>query len=96
MADEARAAFEGGDPEPIHKRWIMTDVLRVSTAKLGDPILSLVLAISNNLLQHVFLFLRGDPDLLQPFGIGRQFNRSRRELIHLKYVRQHVGVLRTL
>jgi hypothetical protein len=95
MPDEAGAPFFCSDPGPIRKRRIMTDVLRVSTAKLGDPILSFVLAISNNLLQHVSLFLRGDPDLLQRFGIRWQFNCSRRELIHLEYVRQHAGVLRT-
>jgi hypothetical protein len=74
MADEAGAPFEGGDPEPIGKRWIMTDVLGVSTSKFGDPILRLVLAISNDLLQHVFLcshrsFLSVDTDLLQPFRV---------------------------
>jgi hypothetical protein len=43
VPDVRGAAFESDDPRADNPRWVVSDVLRVATLEVGDPIVIFVL-----------------------------------------------------
>ena len=42
----------GGDPQPIHPRWVVTHVLLMATVELCDPVALVVLVKSRDASVH--------------------------------------------
>ena len=55
--ERSRAPRRGGDPQPIHPRWVVTYVLLMAALELCDPVTLIVLVKSRDASVHAGILI---------------------------------------
>ena len=51
-AERSRPPLRGGDPRPIHPRWVVTYVLLMAALEFRDPVALIILVVSRDAPVH--------------------------------------------